>query len=157
MEFYLSFDELLGKTASPIMLIFLPIFLITTLVEGLIIWRRQKAYPWKNAGISISMAIGHFVSQAASRGLIFGVIAAAVYEIRLMTIPVSFTHWLSLIVLFLLVDFGFGSYWVPGWWEEVWVACLQGLYDSRRGRRELATLRKDPPIWRYRIWSISRH
>ena len=50
-----------------------------------------------------------------------------------------------------------GSYWVPGWWEEVWVACLQGLYDSRRGRRELATLREDPPIWRYRIWSTSRH
>jgi len=50
-----------------------------------------------------------------------------------------------------------GSYWVPGWWEEVWVACLQGLYDSRRGRRELATLREDPPIWWYRIWSTSRH
>ena len=44
-----------------------------------------------------------------------------------------------------------------GWWEEVWVACLQGLYDSRRGRRELATLREDPPIWWYRIWSTSRH
>src|SRR3954470_12569302 len=26
-----------------------------------------------------------------------------------------------------------GSYWVPGWWEEVWVACLQDLCDSRRG------------------------
>src|SRR6476661_7355437 len=50
-----------------------------------------------------------------------------------------------------------GSYWVPGWWEEVWVACLQGLYDSRRGRRELATLREDPPIWWYRIWLTSRH
>ena len=48
-------------------------------------------------------------------------------------------------------------YWVPGWWEEVWVACLQGLYHSRRGRRELATLREDPPIWWYRIWSTSRH
>jgi hypothetical protein len=54
-------------------------------------------------------------------------------------------------------DIAHGSYWVPGWWEEVWVACLQGLYDSRRGRRELATLREDPPIWWYRIWSTSRH
>jgi len=34
MEFYLSFDELLGKTVSPVILIFLPIFLITTLVES---------------------------------------------------------------------------------------------------------------------------
>ena len=49
------------------------------------------------------------------------------------------------------------SYWVPGWWEEVWAACLQGLYDSRRGRCELATLREDLPIWWYRIWSTSRH
>ena len=107
MEFYLSFDEFMGKTASPIMLIFLPIFLITTLVEGLLIWHRQKVYPWKNAGVSIGMAIGHFITQAATHGLIFGVIAAAVYEFRLTTIPISFTHWLSLIVLFLLVDLGF--------------------------------------------------
>lgn len=50
MEFYLSFDELLGKTASPVTLIFLPIFLITTLIEGLLIWHRQGTFPWKNAG-----------------------------------------------------------------------------------------------------------
>src|SRR4051812_3613220 len=48
-----------------------------------------------------------------------------------------------------------GSYWVPGWWEEVWVACLQDLCDSRRGRREPATLREDPRIWRYRGWAPS--
>src|SRR4051794_37849977 len=48
-----------------------------------------------------------------------------------------------------------GSYWVPGWWEEVWVASLQGLYDSRRGRREPTTGREDLRIWRYREWSIS--
>ena len=47
------------------------------------------------------MAIGHLVTQAATRGLIFGVIARTVYEIRLTTIPISFNHWLSLIVLFL--------------------------------------------------------
>jgi hypothetical protein len=50
-----------------------------------------------------------------------------------------------------------GSYWVPGWWEEVWVACLRGLCDSRRGRREPTTRREDPRIWRYRIWSTSWH
>src|SRR3954447_16440376 len=50
-----------------------------------------------------------------------------------------------------------GSYWVPGWWEEVWVASLQGLYDSRRGRREPTTGREDLRIWRHRIWSTSWH
>src|SRR3954463_2330044 len=49
------------------------------------------------------------------------------------------------------------SYWVPGWWEEVWVASLQGLYDSRRGRREPTTGREDLRIWRHRIWSTSWH
>jgi hypothetical protein len=61
----------------------------------------------EECGVSIGMAIGHFVTQAATRGLIFGVIAAAVYEIRLTTIPISFNHWPSLIVLFLLADLGF--------------------------------------------------
>src|SRR3954451_19668989 len=50
-----------------------------------------------------------------------------------------------------------GSYWVPGWWEEVWVARLQGLCDSRRGRREPATGREYLRIWRHRIWSSSWH
>ena len=107
MEFYLSFDQLLGRTANPVIMIFFPIFLATTVLEGLLISRRQGAYPWKNAGVSISMAIGHFITQAATRGLIFGVVAASVYEIRLTTIPVSFSHWPSLVVLFLLVDLGF--------------------------------------------------
>jgi sterol desaturase/sphingolipid hydroxylase (fatty acid hydroxylase superfamily) len=107
MEFYPSFDQLLGKSVSPIILIFLPIFVITTLVEGLLIRHRQGAYPWKNAGVSVGMAIGHLLTQAATRGLLFGIIAAAVYQVRLTTIPISFGHWLSLIVLFLLADLAF--------------------------------------------------
>ena len=48
-----------------------------------------------------------------------------------------------LIIYRSILAFRIRSYWVPGWWEEVWAACLQGLYDSRRGRCELATLRED--------------
>ena len=107
MEFYPSFEELLGKSTSPVTLIFGPIFLATTLLEGLLIVRRDGVYPWKNAGVSVSMAVGHLVTQAASHGLIFGIIAAAIYEIRLTTIPTSFEHWPSLLALFLLVDLGF--------------------------------------------------
>jgi hypothetical protein len=59
MEFYLSVSELLGKTANPLILIFVPIFLFTTLAEALLILHRQGTYPWKNAGVSISMAVGH--------------------------------------------------------------------------------------------------
>ena len=107
MEFYLSFDQLLGRGANSVILIFLPLFLIMTALEAVIILHRQGTYPWQNAGVSFLMTIGHFISQAATHGLIFGIIAAFVYKIRLTTIPVSFHNWVSLIVLFLLVDLGF--------------------------------------------------
>jgi len=90
-----------------VILVFLPIFLVMTVLEALIILHRRGTYPWKNAGVSVLMTIGHFIGQAATHGLIFGIIAAFVYEFRLTTISVSFHNWLSLIVLFLLVDLGF--------------------------------------------------
>jgi hypothetical protein len=52
MEFYLSFDELLGKSGNPVLLIFVPVFFfITTVLEGILIMRQQGAYPWKNASV----------------------------------------------------------------------------------------------------------
>jgi sterol desaturase/sphingolipid hydroxylase (fatty acid hydroxylase superfamily) len=107
MEFYLSVSELLGKTANPLILIFVPIFLFTALAEALLILHRQGTYPWKNAGVSISMAVGHFITQIATHGVVFGIIAMSVYEIRLTAIPISFRHWPSLIALFLLADLAF--------------------------------------------------
>ncbi len=107
MEFYLSFQQLLGRGTNSVILIFLPLFLIMTALEAAIILRREGTYPWKNAGVSVLMTVGHFISQAATHGLVFGIIAAFVYKIRLTTISVSFHNWVSLIVLFLLVDLGF--------------------------------------------------
>jgi sterol desaturase/sphingolipid hydroxylase (fatty acid hydroxylase superfamily) len=107
MESYVSFNDLLLHHASPVILVFVPIFLATTVLEGLLILYRQGTYPWKNAGVSTVMAVGHFLTQAAAHGLIFGIIAASVYRIRVATVPVSLDHWLSLIVLFLLTDLAF--------------------------------------------------
>jgi len=76
-------------------------------LEAVLLLFRDGEYPWKNACVSISMAVGHFITQAAAHGLIFGMIAAFVYEIRLTTISVSFDHWFNLIILFVLVDLGF--------------------------------------------------
>ena len=107
MEFYLSFANLLNGLGDRIGLIFLPVFLFTMLVEALAIQARHGSYSWKNTGVSTVIAVGHFLAQATSHGLIFGVIAAGVYEVRLMTIPVSWGNWPSLIVLFLLTDLAF--------------------------------------------------
>jgi sterol desaturase/sphingolipid hydroxylase (fatty acid hydroxylase superfamily) len=107
MEFYLSFGELAGKISNPVTTVFLPVFLMATVLEAVVIAWRSGTYPWKNAGVSLCMAIGHFVTQAAAHGLILGIIATAIYKIRPTTIHVSFSNWTSLIILFLLVDLGF--------------------------------------------------
>ena len=57
--------------------------------------------------MSLCMAVGHLITQAAAHGLIFSIIATAIYKIRLTTIPVSSNNWTNLIILFLLVDLGF--------------------------------------------------
>jgi sterol desaturase/sphingolipid hydroxylase (fatty acid hydroxylase superfamily) len=104
MEFYLSFDELLNRN---MITVFLPVFILVIVIEGVLIFRQQGTYPWKNAGVSVCITVGHVISQALVHGLIFGIIAAGVYSIRLTTIPVSFENWWPLIPLFLLVDFAF--------------------------------------------------
>ena len=107
MEFYLSFSEIFAKLPNKIGVIFVPVFLFTILAEALVIQARHGDYPWRTTGVSSLIAVGHLLTQAAAHGLIFGVIAAAVYSVRLTTIPVSWTNWPSLIVLFLLTDLAF--------------------------------------------------
>jgi sterol desaturase/sphingolipid hydroxylase (fatty acid hydroxylase superfamily) len=107
VEFYLSFEHILSRGANTVTMVFAPLFLIMIVLEGLILLRRHGTYPWKDAGVSVCMTIGHLIGQALTNGLLLGVIATAVYAVRLTTIPVSFDHWVSLIVLFLLVDLGF--------------------------------------------------
>jgi len=107
MEFYLSFADLFEKLPNKIGAVFIPVFLVTILVEALFIQARHGSYPWKNTGISALVAVGHLVTQAAAHGVIFGFIVAAVYEVRLTTIPVSWGNWPSLIALFLLTDLAF--------------------------------------------------
>jgi sterol desaturase/sphingolipid hydroxylase (fatty acid hydroxylase superfamily) len=107
MEFYLSFSQLAGRLPNPITAIFIPIFLFTILAEAVAIKARHGNYSWRNTGVSTLVAVGHILTQAATHGLIFGVIAAGVYAVRLMTIPVSWSHWPSLVALFLLADLAF--------------------------------------------------
>src|SRR5262249_37304539 len=107
MEAYPSITDLLSRSPNPAIAVFIPIFIATTLLEMVVLLIRNKTYPWKNAGVSTLMAIGHFITQAAAHGVIFGIIAAFVYKVHLTTIPVSFGHWGTLTLLFLLVDLAF--------------------------------------------------
>ena len=107
MEFYLSFSELFSKFPNTIILVFVPIFIFTILAEALVIKARHGDYSWTNTGVSTLVAVGHVVAQAATHGIIFGIIAAGVYAVRLTTIPVSFHNPVSLFVLFILTDLAF--------------------------------------------------
>ncbi|HUB96960.1 MAG TPA: sterol desaturase family protein [Stellaceae bacterium] len=107
MEFYLSFGDLLDRLPNKIAVVFIPVFLFTILGEALVIRARHGSYSWGNTGVSTLIAVGHLVSQAAVHGLIFGVIASAVYAVRLTTIPVSWHDWPALVALFFLADLAF--------------------------------------------------
>ena len=104
---YPSFSDLLALAPNRIGVLFAPVFLFTILAEALVIKARAGRYPWRNTGVSITLAVGHVISQAAVHGLIFSVIAAGVYSVRLTTIPVSFGHWPALAALFVLTELAF--------------------------------------------------
>jgi hypothetical protein len=57
MEFYLSFNELVGKN---MMAIFLPVFILVVVLEGVLIYRQEGTYPWKNASVSVCMTSATF-------------------------------------------------------------------------------------------------
>jgi sterol desaturase/sphingolipid hydroxylase (fatty acid hydroxylase superfamily) len=107
MEFYPSFAGLSQLAATHVAALFAPVFLFTILAEALVIRTRHGRYPWRSSLVSLTLAIGHVISQAAVHGLIFSVIAAGVYSVRLTTIPVSFGHWPALAALFVLTELAF--------------------------------------------------
>jgi sterol desaturase/sphingolipid hydroxylase (fatty acid hydroxylase superfamily) len=84
-----------------------PVFLFTILAEALVIQAREGRYPWRSSGVSMVLAAGHMISQVAVHGLIFLVIAAWIYSVRLATIPVSLEHWLASAGLFVLTELAF--------------------------------------------------
>lgn len=105
MEFYVDLDRLTGRSELyPAYSIVVVLFVFCIVAEGLFLLRRDGRYPWQDASVSLSMTVGHFVTQAAAQGVMYGVIAAAVYKVRLFTIPLSWAHWPTVLLLFLMVD-----------------------------------------------------
>jgi sterol desaturase/sphingolipid hydroxylase (fatty acid hydroxylase superfamily) len=106
MEFYPSFSDLAAWAHAHEVLL-APVFLFTILAEALVIQTREGRYPWRSSGVSMLLAAGHVISQAAVHGLIFLLIAAGIYSVRLATIPISFEQWPALAVLFVLTELAF--------------------------------------------------
>ena len=106
MELYVSFNDLLRHNTSPVIQVF-DRFFGNDRTRGAADPVSARNLPMEERGRLTVMAVGHFLTQAAAHGLIFGIIAAFVYRIRVATIPVSLHHWHSLIALFLLTDLAF--------------------------------------------------
>lgn len=110
MELNLSFEQLSGLVAAApnaVAAAMLPIILLAILAEILAVQVRGRNYPWKDSAVSVGVALGHVLVQAAANGLVLGVIAAGVYQMRLFDLNVSFENWPMLVLLFLLADFAF--------------------------------------------------
>lgn len=107
MEFHLGFADLSKLASGNFGPLYFWVVLLAMPAEALALRARGKTYDWKSAGVSSVIAIGFLLALGATHSLIFSVIAAEVYSVRLKTIPVSWGEWPSLIMLFLLVDLAF--------------------------------------------------
>lgn len=104
MEFDPTFASFIGKFTFGA---FLPVFIFTILAEALTLQKISGHYPWKNFRLSLIIGLGHVITQAAAQGIIFGLIAQEVYQLRLFTIPASTENWQALIPLFFLTELAF--------------------------------------------------
>jgi sterol desaturase/sphingolipid hydroxylase (fatty acid hydroxylase superfamily) len=87
---------------------FLPFFAVAIIAEAVLYPRfKGKSYPWRESGLSLVIAIGHSIAGILNHAVIIAVVGMAVWNVRLMTIPMD--NWWSWVLLFLLEEFAY--YW----------------------------------------------
>src|SRR5262249_48882158 len=69
--------------------------------------RRHKAYPWKESGLSLVIAIGHGAAGIINHAVVISLIAVLVWKIRVYTMPMD--QWWPWPLLFLGEEFCY--YW----------------------------------------------
>jgi sterol desaturase/sphingolipid hydroxylase (fatty acid hydroxylase superfamily) len=86
---------------------FLPVLLIAIVIEGLLYWRRNRRYRWRDSIASLAIAIGHSLSGIVSYAVINTGLALLVWRYRIATIDLG--EWTNIVLLFLAVEFVY--YW----------------------------------------------
>jgi sterol desaturase/sphingolipid hydroxylase (fatty acid hydroxylase superfamily) len=86
---------------------FLPVLLIAIVIEGLLYWRRNRRYRWRDSIASLAIAIGHSLSGIVSYAVINTGLALLVWRYRVTTIDLG--QWTNIVLLFLAVEFAY--YW----------------------------------------------
>ncbi len=89
-------------------LVFFPVIALAIALEAFF-YRRAKgrAYPWKDSGVSLLIAVGHNFTGFVNQVVIYAIFALFVWRYRIYTIPMD-SVW-SIVALFLLEEFAY--YW----------------------------------------------
>src|SRR5258707_12961821 len=89
-------------------LIFFPVFALLIAIEALVYPRfKGHAYPWKDSGVSLLIAVGHNLTGLVNQVVIYAIFALFVWGYRLYTIPMD-NLW-SIGALIILEEFAY--YW----------------------------------------------
>lgn len=69
---------------------FTPFFAVAIVLEAVLYRRfKGKTYPWRESLLSLIIAIGHSIAGILNHAVIIAIIGTAVWELRLMTMPMD--------------------------------------------------------------------
>jgi sterol desaturase/sphingolipid hydroxylase (fatty acid hydroxylase superfamily) len=105
-----------------------PLFALLIAAEAVVFARRGRAYPWRDSGTSLLIALGYKVAGALT-ALLVGGLYAWVWNHRVATVPL--TQWWAWPLLFVGVEFTY--YWFHRWHHEVrWFWATHSVHHSPR-------------------------
>ena len=81
--------------------------ILAIVIEGILYWRQNAKFPWRDSFASIGIGIGHAFSGIISHAVITGGLALIVWRFRIATIDMQ--HWSNILLLFILLEFAY--YW----------------------------------------------
>jgi sterol desaturase/sphingolipid hydroxylase (fatty acid hydroxylase superfamily) len=115
----------------------LPVFLGFVALEFFFLWRRGRAYSWKEGATSFAIGIGHKLSTTYKLG--FSIWATMlVWEYRAFEVPL--TSWWGPVALFFAVEFSY--YWFHRLSHEIrWMWATHAVHHSPNELNVLAAFR----------------
>jgi len=100
----MNWDRLTNETSDFIVLFAVPFFILSFVIEGIIIYKvRKEEYDVKDAAASITMGLGSAVINGMVKIVVL-IVFYAIYQFRIFNLGF---HWWTLILLFFADDFSF--------------------------------------------------
>jgi sterol desaturase/sphingolipid hydroxylase (fatty acid hydroxylase superfamily) len=98
--------ELFQRPAATLWI--LPFFALAVVIEAFFYRRAKgKAYPWKESGLSLVVAIGHNIAGIVNHAVVITLLGGLAWNFRIATVPMD--AWWAWPLLFILEEFAY--YW----------------------------------------------